>query len=551
MRMRRSIMVGLILLLYCMGVQIGGAQDKAPLKVVTKTVKAIGYTVGGGKTTIDFKGTELMPEARGTARVKAKKGYVEIDVDINNLSQPTMFGAEFLTYVLWAVSPDGRSSNLGELIINKKGNGKLKVSTQLSVFSLLVTAEPYFAVRQPSEILVLENEIRSDTIGTVFLVKDYKLMEKTQYQKLGNPLSMVLDLRSVPLDMYEARNAVDIARSRGAEKYASEIFAKAEAGLKIAEKSLVSKAKKQDIASTARQVVQFSEDARALATRRQEEERIIQEQEAAAAKAKAEAEAKASAAAADAKRQAELAAANEALLKADAKRQAELAAANEALLKAEAQRQTEIAAANEALLKAEAQRQAEMAAARETQMKAEADAAAARAQAEADALRAKEEAAQAEAKRAREAAEALRAQLLEQFNRILETRDTLRGLVVNMADVLFDTGKYNLAPLAREKLARLAGIVLSHPELKLEIEGHTDSTGSEELNQRLSEQRGSEVRRYLIEQGLPEANITAKGLGETMPVADNNTRAGRQKNRRVEIIVSGDVIGTSIGEIKQ
>jgi hypothetical protein len=182
--MRRNTPVILILLLYCVGAQIEGAQDKAPSKVAAKTVKAIGFTVGGGKTTIDFKGTELMPAAMGRAKVKAKQGYVEINVDIKNLAQPTKFGAEFLTYVLWAVSPEGHSINLGELIINKKGNGKLKVSTQLPVFSLLITAEPYFAVRQPSEILVLENEIRSDTAGTVFLVKDYKLMEKAQYQRL-------------------------------------------------------------------------------------------------------------------------------------------------------------------------------------------------------------------------------------------------------------------------------------------------------------------------------------------------------------------------------
>jgi outer membrane protein OmpA-like peptidoglycan-associated protein len=187
------------------------------------------------------------------------------------------------------------------------------------------------------------------------------------------------------------------------------------------------------------------------------------------------------------------------------------------------------------------------AAAREAQVKAEAEAAAVKAKYEADALKAKEEAARAEAERASQASEQLRAQLLDQFNRILETRDTPRGLVVNMADVLFDTGKYDLRQAAREKLARLSGIILAHPGLKLEVEGHTDSVGSDELNQKLSEQRASAVRGYLVEQGLSDDSVTAKGFGKTMPVADNATAAGRQKNRRVEIIVSGEVIGTRIG----
>ena len=276
--------------------------------------------------------------------------------------------------------------------------------------------------------------------------------------------------------------------------------------------------------------MQFSEDARALAVERQEEERIAKEREAAAQKAKAEAEAKAAAAATAAKQKADAEAA-------ELKRKA----AEEAKL------QAELAAAREARLKAES----ELAAAR----------AAEKAKAEADALRAKEDAAKAEAERARlaaeqasmaaeqarKAAEALRTQLLEQFNRILDTRDTERGLVVNLADVLFDTGKYELRPVTREKLARFSGIVLGHPSLNLEIEGHTDSTGSDELNQKLSEQRAESVRGYLVEQGLPADHLTAKGFGKTMPVADNSTSAGRQQNRRVEMVVSGEVIGTRIG----
>ena len=307
-------------------------------------------------------------------------------------------------------------------------------------------------------------------------------MKRGQYEKIGNPLALTLDPK-LPLEVYEARNAVDIAKSRGADKYAPEIYSKAEASLKMVENSLAAKADKNAVISTARQTAQFSEDARALAVQRQEEERIAKEREDAAAKAKAEAEARAAVEATEAKRKAD----------------------------AEAQRQAELSAAKEGLMQA------------------------------------KEQAAKAEAERVRKAAEALRAQLLEQFNRILETRDTPRGLVVNMGDVLFDTGKFDLRSQAREKLAKLSGIVLAHPGLKLAIEGYTDSTGSDELNRKLSQDRADAVRGYLTEQGLPQDSVTAQGFGKSEPVADNNTAAGRQKNRRVEIVVSGEVIGEKIG----
>jgi outer membrane protein OmpA-like peptidoglycan-associated protein len=457
--------------------------DSSTPHSVSKSVKAVGYEVGGGRTKVDLRGTALMPQANGKAEVDAKAGATKIEVSIKRMVQPSTLGTEFMTYVLWAVSPDGRTSNLGEIITNKDGEGKLSPTTQFQTFSLFVTAEPYFSVRKPSEMLVLENEIRKDTKGKIFVVNDYKLMKRSQYQKMGNPLALTLDLKNVPLEMYEARNAVEIAKSRGADKYAPEIFSKAEASLKMAENSLASKADKKQTVSTARQTVQFSEDARALSVQRQEEERIANERAVAAATAKAEAEAKAAADAADAKRKAD----------------------------------------------EEVQRQAELAAAKE------------------EVLRTREEAARAEAERNRKAAEALRSQLLEQLNRVLETRDTPRGLVVNMGDVLFDTGKFDLRPEAREKLAKLSGIVLAHPGLNLAVEGHTDSVGGDELNQALSRDRAGSVRSYLIEQGLTDGSVSAQGFGKSIPVADNDTAAGRQKNRRVEIIVSGEVIGVKIG----
>src|SRR6266850_173793 len=478
------------------------SQDKVPdSKVVSKSVKAIGYRVGGGSTKVDLQGTDLMPEATGEIKVAAKAGATSIDVKIKEMTQPSKLGAEFLTYVLWVVTPDGRSGNTGEIIINKNGEGKLNATTPAQTFAMIVTAEPYFAVRAPSEMVVLENHTRKNTKGQIFPVNHFKLMRRAQYEKLGNPLAMTPDLEHVPLQVYEARNAVDIAKSRGAGTDAPEIFTKATASLQMTENAVTSKADKTEIMSAARRTIQFAEDARALAAQRQEAARIAAEREAAAARARGEAEAKAAE---------------------EAKRQAELAAAKEAQMKAEAE-----AAAVRA--------------------KAEADAAAAKAKADEDALKAKEEAARADAERARQAAAALRTQLLDQFNRILETRDTPRGLVVNMGDVLFDFGKYDLRAEAREKLAKLSGIVLAHPGLKLAVEGHTDSVGGDEANQKLSEQRADAVRKYLVEEGLADASVSSQGFGKSSPVADNDTAAGRQKNRRVEIVVSGEVIGVKIG----
>jgi outer membrane protein OmpA-like peptidoglycan-associated protein len=291
---------------------------------------------------------------------------------------------------------------------------------------------------------------------------------------------------------------------------------------------------------TSREAVQTAEDSRLIALRRMEEERLAQEREAAAqreasARAAAEDEARkreeadrASAAAAERARiEAERRA------QADADRNAAERAQAEALrLKAQAE-----AASAQAVRDREAAEAARAAAlAQQQQAQAEADRARAAA-AESDRLRQ-----QAENERAE-----LRSRLLQQLNTVLETRDTARGLIVNMSDVLFDFGKSTLRPGAREKLAKIAGIVLAHPGLNLEIEGHTDSVGSDEFNQKLSEERAAAVRQYLASQGLPSENIGARGFGEAQPVASNDNAAGRQQNRRVELVVSGELIGGEVG----
>ena len=464
-------------------------QTEPSANVISGTVAAIGYPVGGGGTKVTMVGTPTASQASGEAKVDAKVGGTAVSLKAAGMPQPTALGAEFLTYVLWTVTPDGTTTNLGEIPIDKNGQGKLDANAQSQTFALIVTAEPYYAVRIPSELIILTNETRKNTKGKIYPDNSYKLMRRSEYAKLGNPLALQPDLKKVPLDIYEARNAVEIAKSRGAEQYAPEIFSKAQSSLQMAENALTQDSGKNQLISTARQTIQFAEDARALSVRRETAERIQKEKEEAAAQAKAEADARAA---------------------------------------------------------AEARRQAELTAAREAQMRAEAAAQAAQASVQQAALKAKEQAARDETARAQAATAALRAQLLRQLNDVLQTTDTPRGLVVNMADVLFQTGKYELNNDAQLKLAKLAGIIQAHPGLNLSIEGYTDTTGTADFNMTLSQQRADTVRQFLVTQGLPPDSITSKGLGEADPIADNSTAAGRKLNRRVEIIVSGEVIGVQI-----
>src|SRR5580700_11989709 len=402
--------------------------EPAP-NMISGTVAAIGYPVGGGGTTVNMVGTAAASQASGQAKVDAKAGGTGIALKVAGMPQPTELGAEFLTYVLWTVTPDGTTRNLGEIPIDKNGQGKLGANAPSQTFALIVTAEPYYAVRVPSEVVILTNETRKNTKGKIYPDNSYKLMRRNEYTKQGNPLALTPDLKKIPLDMYEARNAVEIAKSRGAEQYAPEIFSKAQSSLRSAENVLAQDSGKNKVISAARQTIQFAEDARALAVRRETAERIQKEKEAAAAAAAAQAKAQADAEAS-----------------------------------------------------AEAKRQAELTAAKEAQMSAEAAAAASEARAKQAALRAREEAAKEQAARAQAATAALRAQLLQQLNDVLQTTDTPRGLVVNMADVLFELGKYELNTDAQLKLAKLSGIIQAHPGLNLTIEGYTDNTGTPELN---------------------------------------------------------------------
>jgi outer membrane protein OmpA-like peptidoglycan-associated protein len=498
--------------------------DKMPVyqvNVVSRSTKAVDYRHRGGSTKVDLQGTDLMPSARGDAKVNSKAGRLEINVNLRGIQPANNFGLEYLTYVLWAITPQGRANNLGEVILND-GKSDMRVTTDLQAFGLIVTAEPYFAVTQPSDLVVAQNEIRTDTKGREESINvKFELLPRGLYVSQVEPIADAIygiD-RKAPLELFEARNAVRIARAARAEQYAPSLLAKAEVDLKQAEDYYRRKQGRTPIGTVAREAAQTAEEARLMSLKRQEEERIASEKQAAAAR---EAQARAEADAQSQRRQqaeADREAAERAKAEADqSKQEAELAAQ-----RAEQER----AAAEQAKGEALQQQQA--------------------LQAENDRTRALAEESERGRQKAEQEKAEMRARLLQQLNAILVTRDTARGLIATMPDVLFETNKYVLKPAARESLAKIAGIMLAYPDLRLEVDGYTDSTGSDEYNQQLSEKRAASVRDYLAQQNTPPASITVMGFGKAQPVASNDTAAGRRQNRRVELVVSGEVIGSAIG----
>jgi outer membrane protein OmpA-like peptidoglycan-associated protein len=496
-------------------IQIQAAPTSVPLykvTVVQNSAKAINYRYLKSSTMIDFKGTVLLADAKGSAEIKSKAGATDIDAEFENLPAATQFGPEYLTYVLWAISPEGRPTNLGELIV-KKGKSELKVTEQLQAFGLLVTVEPYFAVSEPSNVVVLENAIRKDTQGKIETIDaKYELLQRGQYEVNIAPteLGMVMDEKT-PLAVYEARNAVRIAKAAGADVYATEAYQNAVQLLAQAESKDLNK---KERSSVAREAVQRSEDARLVSIKRQEAESLATERQTSMDKLNL----------------AQGAATTAALGQA----QAETAAAKAQLAQSQSDTaRTAAEAASAASAGAATQANAGRAAAEATAAAAVQDSG------RADAER---NVANARANRAEGDKVALRAQLLAQLNAILQTRESARGLIVNMSGVLFQTGQSALLPAAREKLAKISGIVLAHPGLKLQVEGHTDSVGNDASNQTLSERRAEGARDYLVSQGVPADSIVSRGFGSTMPIGSNDTAEGRQSNRRVELVVSGDSI---------
>lgn len=474
--------------------------------VVERTTKAINYQYRTGPTRIDFRGTVLMPAAKGEATVESRQGRTEIDVRFEKLAAPSRFGREYLTYVLWALTPDGRPHNLGEVVANSTDHARLRVTTDLQAFAMIVTTEPYSAVRQPGDVVVLENQVRPDTVGKIEEVNArYELLPRGQYSwqmpsNLNTPAAEgpKVSMRKYEelLEIYQAQNAIGIARSANAQQYAPNTFAKAEQLLAEAQQLEQHKGETSRIVQAAREASQTAEDARIIADRRQHEEKL-------------------------------------------ANAQAEVSAAQQAKAQAEAEAQRAKIQAESAQAQADAER-------------------AARQRAEADAAEARQRAAQAQANAAVRPAPpavvtppqqsmsapaanpqkiALRMQLLEQLNGIAATRDTPRGLVVTIPDAGFSGP--SLRGTTLDQLARIATVVAVHPGLRVEVEGHTDSAGAESL----SWKRAEAARQVLVERGLPANSVTARGLGNTRPLTSNATESGRQENQRVEIVISGDSIG--------
>lgn len=494
--------------------------------VVSRTTKAINYHHRTGTTHIDFRGTELMPSARGEASVDSRLGSTKVETHLDHMTPAGQFGPEYMTYVLWAITPEGRSMNLGEVVL--EGNhANLLSTTDLQSFGLIVTAEPYFAVTQPSDVVVAENFVRNDTTGTIEQVDaKYELLQRGQYVMNKTAYQPVRVDPKGPLQLAEAENAVEIARLAGADRYANDTLQKATIDLQNAEGFLNKTHDRKRSETNAREAAQMAEDARIITLRKIQDEELANER-AAAAQREAEEKAKAE----QASEQARLEGLRRA--QADAERLAAEKAKKEALEAAElaAKERAEADAARQAAIQ---QQQLLASQAEQARLAAQ--------EAERQRQLADQQRQQAEADKT-----ALRERIRQQLNTILETQETARGLIVNINDVLFDFNKYTLKPEAREKMARVAGILEAYPGLKIRLEGHTDSIGTDEYNQKLSEMRADTVRGYLMDQGVQAGSLSAVGLGKADPVASNDTGAGRQKNRRVDMVVSGEPIGIDSG----
>jgi outer membrane protein OmpA-like peptidoglycan-associated protein len=545
------------------------------ITIVTRTTSAVNYRHGRKSTRVDFKGTDLLPEGGGNAEVKSKQGAIHIEAEFNGLQPAGRYGPEYLTYVLWAISPEGRPVNLGEVLLNHDGKSKLNVTSNLQTFALIVTAEPYFAVTQPSDVVVMENEIRSDTKGSVERVDaKFDLLQRGLYESDINPADIqpMKNNSKTPLELYEARNAVRIARWTGANHYASDTFRKAEASLQNAESLQTGSEDRKAEISVAREAVQTSEDARVITVKKIDDERQVNERQ-----DSANSIARSRARTADANNQRDQARSDTAQARSDtAQAQSDTAQAKSDTAQARsdsAQARSDTAQAQSDMARNQARNAEDQRNSAEAQSLSRAQAddanrqkdiaqsetaqersgraqdqttsanAVAAARADADQSRSDAQASDQRAQTAENDKASMRARLEQQLNSILQTRDSARGLIVSMSDVLFDTGKYALLPGAREKLSKVAGILLAYPGLNIAVGGYTDNVGNNQFNQNLSEQRAGSVREYLVQQGVDRNSVTATGFGNSVPVASNDNASGRQANRRVELVVSGEAIG--------
>ncbi|HVN06114.1 MAG TPA: OmpA family protein [Bryobacteraceae bacterium] len=477
-------------------------RDGAPLysvTVVERTTEAINYQYRAGPTQIGFRGTVLLPEGKGEATVESRRGSTEIDASFKNLKPPSRYGPEYLTYTLWAITPDGGARNLAEVVPNGGDKAKVRVTTDLQAFGLIVTAEPYATVRRPSNVVVLENVVRPDTLGSIKPIEaKYELMPRGHYtwnvpnqfeSAVSNAPKVSMSQYEALLELYEAQNAVAIARAAGADTLAPNAFQKAESLLEEAQRQQANKAPSAVVVQFAREASETAEDASVIAARRRQDAQV-------------------------------------------AKLKEQAVQAQQAAAAAQAQVQQARAEADAARAQADAER-------------------AARERADAAAAQARDQAAQVAAASSQIAApppptpvqrqsaqqSAYRMQLLEQLNGVLAARDTPRGLVVTVGDAGFRGG--DLRPETSSQLARLAAILAQQPGLHLSVEGYTDSASTDALSWR----RAQDVQHVLVAQGLPDDNVSARGMGDARPVVSNASVAGREENRRVEIVITGPAIG--------
>ena len=461
--------------------------------VIDRTVSAVDYQYRNGPTQIDFRGTVLLPDAKGSAIVESKEGRVEIDAKFGHLPAPTRFGREYLTYVLWAITPEGHAKNLGEIVAGSSDKGKLHVTTDLQAFGMIVTAEPYSAVRQPSDAVVLENQIRPDTIGNSEPIQaKYELLPRGHYtynvpdnlqQAAGNGPMLSKDQYQEVLEIYQAQNAVQIAQSAGADQYAADTFGKATMLLRQAQEEQARKAPMTMIVTTARKAAQTAEDARIIAVERRQQDELAQAHAQAAAALTQQAQAQAAAQTAQTE-----AAASRALLEQEraARRQADAEAETAAAIPPEPPHPH-----SQPMIM-----QAPPAPAADAQQKGQ-----------------------------------LRMRLYQQFSAVLPARDTPRGLVLTLADS--DFREASVSPAVYERLARVAAIVAAQPGLTVEVDGHEIHSG----------ERANAVRDLLLRDGVPANAIVARALGDSRPMVSNATPSGREQNRRVEITIYGSPIG--------
>lgn len=480
------------------------------VNVVERTTQAVDYRDRGGTTEVEMRGTDSMPEITGDVKVTGRLGRLALSASLHHMKPASSLGLPYLTYVLWAITPEGRPTNLGEVIPDDGGTAHVQVTSALSSFGLIVTAEPYFAVTRPSAAMVAENIIPNDVKGFVRGINTkFDLTEGGDYTAHIDAAKLpaaAADAYKIPLQLLEARDAMAIATAEGADKYASDTLAKAQDMLTRAEDYYQRKQGTTPIGTASRSATQSAEDARLLTINTKEEERAE--------------------AAREQMRQRIANAQSEAEAQTERARLAQQEAADEAARRERAEQERE--AAQRAAEEAERARQAAEQQAQQSQQQ----------------LAAAQQQAQA-AEQARQEAAEQRQKLVSQLNSVLQTKDTARGVVSQMSDVLFDINKATLKTDAMIRLAKISGILLSYPDITLEIDGFTDSTGTAEWNQKLSEQRAMAVRDFLVGQGVPVENVTAQGFGQENPIAPNDTAAGRKANRRVELVLSGGAIGTN------